>query len=420
MGMTMAEKVLAKASGRDGVKPGEIVTGNIDVVMGHDRSFYSGFKSMVECGYDKVWDPDKVVVAIDHGVPAPDVDYAERHVKMRRWVKEQGIKNFYDVGCGICHQIVVEKGHALPGKLIVGGDSHSTTYGAVGAAGTGIGNSQIAYVLAKGSLWFMVPETIRFVLTGTLPKSTSGKDVILKVAGLYSTEAAQYKSVEFGGPGMASLSISDRMTVSNMGVEIGAKFAFFEVDEKTIAYLKERTDQPIESFGPDADAQYEAAHEIDLSTLEPQVACPHNIDNVKSVTEVGDVSVQQAFLGSCTNGRTEDLEKAAAILKGKKVHPGTRLLVIAASHEIYTQIARSGALQVFLDAGALIQPCSCGPCAGSKMGVLGPGETAISTTNRNFKGRMGSREAFVYLASPETVAASALEGKITDPRKYVQ
>jgi len=420
MGMTMAEKVLARASGRPVVVPGEFVTANIDILMGHDRSFYSGYVEMVKCGYERVWDPEKIVVATDHSVPAADIAFADRHRKIREWVKQQGIKSFYDVGEGICHQVLPEKGHALPGSLIVGGDSHTTTYGALGAAGTGIGNSEVTYVMAKGSLWFMVPETIRFILKGTLPQGTSGKDIILNIAGRYTVEVAQYRSAEFAGPAAGALSIGQRMTISNMGVEIGAKFALFEADEKTIAYLKERTHQTVNPFGPDPDARYVQVYELDVSSLEPQIACPHNIDNVKPVSQIGDVPVQQAFLGSCTNGREEDLEQAAAILKGKKVHPGTRLLVIAASHEVYTHLAKSGVVQTLLEAGAMICPSSCGPCAGTKMGVIGPGETAISTTNRNFKGRMGSPEGFVYLASPATVAASAIEGKIADPRKYLR
>lgn len=419
MGMTMAEKVLARASGRPVVHPGEFVTAKIDVLMGHDRSFYTGFVDMVKCGYERVWDPDKIVVALDHSVPAADIGFADRHRKIRGWVKAQGIKNFYDVGVGICHQVLPEKGHALPGRLIVGGDSHTTTYGALGAAATGIGYGDVTYVMAKGTLWFMVPETIRFILKGTLPKVTSGKDIILNIAGRYTVEIAQYKSAEFTGPAAKALSIGQRMTISNMGVEIGAKFAFFEADEKTIAYLKERTSQPVEPFGPDADARYAEVYEIDVSSLEPQVACPHSIDNVKPVSQIGEVPVQQAFLGSCTNGRQEDLEQAAAILRGRKVHPGTRLLIIAASQEVYNQLAKSGAMQIFLEAGAMVCPSCCGPCAGTKMGVIGSGETAISTTNRNFKGRMGSPEGFVYLASPATVAASAVEGKIADPRKYL-
>jgi len=419
MGMTMAEKVLSRTSGKDSVIPGEFVTANIDLLMGTDRAFYKGYEIMVQSGYDKVWNPDKIVVVIDHGVPAPNVARAEVHRKLREYVRAQNIKNFYDVGVGICHQLLPEKGHVLPGSLIVGGDSHTTTYGALGSAATGIGASEVAYVLVKGSLWFMVPETIRFILKGTLPKGTSGKDIILNIAGKYTVEVAQYRAAEFSGPVAKALSIGQRMTISNMGVEIGAKFAFFEADEKTIAYLKERTYQPVKPFGPDLDAHYAEVHEIDVSSLEPQVACPHSIDNVKPISEIGDIPIHQAFLGSCTNGRQEDLEQAATILRGRKVHPGTRLLIIAASHEIYRQIAKSGAIQTFIEAGAMISPSGCGPCGGTNTGPIAAGETAISSTNRNYKGRMGSLDSYVYLASPQTVAASAVEGKIADPRKYL-
>ncbi len=420
MGMTMAEKVLSKASGKNLVYPGEFVTANIDLLMGHDRSFTSGYELMVKNGCNKVWNPDKIVAVIDHGVPAPNMTRAEVHRKMREYVRTQNIKNFYDVGVGICHQVLPEKGHVIPGRLIVGGDSHTTTYGALGAASTGIGLSEVAYVMAKGSLWFMVPETIRFILKGKMPRGTSAKDIILKLAGQYTVEVAQYRSVEFTGPVAKALSVAQRMTISSMGVEIGAKFAFFEADDKTIAYLKERTHDLVEPFGPDPDARYAEVYEIDVSSLEPQVACPHSIDNVKSVSEIGDIPVHQALLSSCTNARAEDLERAAAILKGRRVHPGTRLLVIPASLEIYKELVKSGAIETFLEAGALLAAAGCGPCGGTNTGPIASGETAISSTNRNFKGRMGSPDSFVDLASPETVAASAIEGKIADPRKYMK
>jgi 3-isopropylmalate/(R)-2-methylmalate dehydratase large subunit len=420
MGMTMAEKVLARASGRDRVHPGEFVAGNIDILMGHDLSFFTAYELMVQNGYKKVWDPNKIVVIIDHTVPAPNIRSAETHRKMREYVEAQGIKNFYDAGVGICHQVLPEKGHALPGRLIVGGDSHTTTYGALGVASCGIGHSEIAYVMVKGALWFRVPETIKFVLKGVMPQGVSSKDIILKIAGQYTAEVGQYKAVVFAGPAAKGLSVGQRMTISNMGVEIGAKFAFFEADEKTMAFLQGRTNQPVSPFGPDPDASYLEIYEMDISSLEPQVAFPHNVDNVKSISEVGEIPVQQAFIGSCTNARREDLARAAAILKGRKVHAGTRLLVIPASQEISIQMAQSGIIQTFLEAGAMMGPPGCGPCYGGHLGILAPGETAISSTNRNFKGRMGSPESFVYLASPETVAASAIEGKIADPRKYLK
>ena len=419
MGMTMAEKVLARVASRKTVKPDEYVTANIDVLMVVDMSFYLAYNLMIDNGCKKIWAPDKIVLVMDHQYPAQNVAQAEAHRKIREYVKDQGIKYFYDGGFGICHQVLPEKGHVMPGLLILGGDSHTTTYGAFGAASSGIGHTEIAYVMAKGSLWLRVPETIRFMLNGTLPEAVSAKDIILKIAGQYTAEVAQYKAVEFSGPGAKELSIGQRMTISNMGVEIGAKFAFFEADEKTYDFLKGRTTKQIDFFGPDPGAQYLASHEMNISSLEPQVACPHNVDNVKPISEIKDIAVQQAFIGSCTNARAEDLEQAAAILKGRRVHPETRLLVIPASREVYAHIAESGALKTLIEAGAMFLPPVCGPCGGLNNGVLAPGETAISSSNRNFKGRMGSPESFVYLASPETVAASAIEGKIADPRKYI-
>lgn len=415
----MAEKILARAAGKDLLRAGEFVTAGIDLIITNDMSFYDASELMEQIGLDRVWDPEKIVVVIDHRIPAPEVRYAEHHRKIRERVERYGIRHFYDVGEGICNQLLHERGHTLPGELIVGADSHTGTTGALGAAVCGIGVSEAVYVMAKGSLWFQVPETIRFALKGKLPDGVVSKDILLYIAGRYTAEVAQYKAIEFSGPLAVDLSIAQRLTMSNMGVELGAKFTFFEADEKTRTYLKARTDRPVECFGPDPDARYLETHEVDVSGLEPQVACPHNVDNVKPVAAVGEVPVQQAFIGSCTNAHTEDLERAAAILKGKRVHPGTRLLVIPASRRVYADILESGALKTFLSAGAVIGPPTCGPCMGCSTGVLAPGETAIASTNRNFKGRMGSPESFVYLASAETVAASAIAGKIADPRKYL-
>ncbi|MBI4082830.1 MAG: 3-isopropylmalate dehydratase large subunit [Candidatus Lambdaproteobacteria bacterium] len=419
MGMTMAEKILARASGRERVTPGEYVIARVDKIMGHDNSFLHAYEILQANGFTRVADPDRIVVVIDHRVPALNVKAADGHRKMRAWVKQLGIKSFYDVGMGICHTLMPEQGHALPGTLVVGGDSHTTTYGALGCASTGLGYSEIAYSMYKGENWFQVPETIRFEMKGRLGRGVTSKDLMLHIAGTFKAEVAQYKAVEFGGPVARDLSLSDRITMSNMGVEIGAKFAFFEADEKTLAYLRGRTDRPVRTFGPDPDARYLAVHEFDASALEPQVACPHFVDNVKPISAVGDVPVQQAFIGSCTNARVEDLQRAAAILKGRRVHSGTRLLLIPASQEVLAESVRNGVIQTFVEAGALISPPGCGPCGGGSTGILAPGETCISSTNRNFKGRMGSPESQLYLGSPETVAASAIAGRITDPRKYM-
>ncbi len=419
MAMTMAEKILARASGRDSVNAGEYVTATLDVMMGHDGSFVRAYELMRENGFDTIKDPHKVVVVMDHWAPAADVRVAEVHRDAREAARQQGIENFYDVGTGICHVLMPEKGHVLPGGLIIGGDSHTTTYGALGAASCGVGFSELAYAMVKSELWFRVPETVRFVLKGKLDKGVGAKDVLLRIAGEFGAEVAQYKAIEFSGPLAAEMEVESRMTMSNMGVELGAKFAFFEADEKTIAYLKGRTTEKAGAFGPDPGAEYAAVHEVDVTGMEPQVALPHDVENVKPISEIGEILVHQAFLGSCTNARTDDLERAAALLKGHSINPWTRLVVVPGSREIQNSLMRSGAMQVFMEAGAVVATPGCGACGGTHMGILAGGENAVTSTNRNFKGRMGSPDSFVHLASPETVVASAIEGKITDPRKYL-
>ncbi len=417
MGKTLAEKILARASKRDEVKPGQYVTANIDLAMNTDQ-LYLVYRILSEAGIKRIWDPERVVSLIDHYNPSPTVESAESSKKVREAVRSLGIKNFYDQRAGIAHQVLPEKGWILPGELIVATDSHTTTYGAFGAAGTGIGVSEMAYVLATGKLWFMVPETIKFYISGRLNHRVMSKDIILYIAGKYSTEVAQYKSVEFDGPVVKEMSLESRMTISNMAVEIGAKFGFFEPDEKVIQYLSNRTDKPFQILKPDKDAVYERIYEIDVSSLEPQIAFPFSVGNVRSISEVGEIKIDQAILGSCTNGRLEDLRVAAEILKGKRVNTNTRLLVIPASAEVYKEAISEGIISTFIDSGAIICNPSCGPCFGAHMGLLASGERCVASINRNFKGRMGSPEAEVYLASPATVVASAIEGKIVDPRKY--
>jgi homoaconitate hydratase family protein len=311
-----------------------------------------------------------------------------------------------------------EEGFVLPGNLILGTDSHTTTYGAFGAASAGIGVTEMNYVLATGELWMRVPPTIRFDLEGTAGPGLMSKDIVLHIAGSFGTEVAQYKAIEFSGHIAGRMSLAGRMTLSNMGVELGAKFAFFDADEKTIDYLKDRVSEPVAPFSPDPDASYEEIHVVDITSLEPQVSMPHNPGNAKSISEIGEIQVHQAFLGSCTNGRLEDLAVAAKILKGQQVNPKVRLLVTPASRKVLVEANRVGHIQALLEAGAHITPTGCGACPGGHMGLIGPGEVCISSTNRNFKGRMGSPESEVYLGSPATVAASAIEGRITDPRKY--
>ncbi|MDO8671658.1 MAG: 3-isopropylmalate dehydratase large subunit [Dehalococcoidia bacterium] len=416
MGMTMAEKVLARAAGRDTVKPGEYLTARVDQVMANE-SFYLCYRELLKAGIDRIKDPDRVVVVLDHYVPAPATANAKLHKAIREGVKKLGIQSWYDMKAGICHQVMGENGHVIPGELVLGCDSHSTTYGAFGAGGTGIGGSEMAYAMATGELWMKVPSTIKFVISGELPRWVMSKDILLHLAGKFTTEVAQYKSVEFTGPTAAAMSIASRMTMSNMGVEIGAKFAFFEADQKTLDYLNGRARRPAGLFKADADAVYEQVYEIDVSMLQPQVALPHDVGNVKPVSEVGDVKIDQAFLGSCTNARLEDLAVAAAILKGKKVHPETRLIVFPASWEIYLDALRSGILETLIVSGAIICNPGCGPCLGGHMGLLAEGERCIAASNRNFQGRMGSLDSEVYLASPATVAASAIAGRIADPRQ---
>jgi len=418
MGMTMAEKILARASGKDQVKAGQYVTAKVDRMMCHD-SFPICVIALKRIGINKFYDPDRVVVIIDHYFPAPTVAMAQAQSLSRQLAEEFGVKNHLGYA-GICHQVMCEEGFVLPGNLILGTDSHTTTYGALGAASAGIGVTEMNYVLATGELWMLVPETIRFDIQGSPGPGLMSKDIVLHIAGTFGTEVAQYKAIEFLGPVATRMSLASRMTLSNMGVELGAKFAFFEADEKTIGFLKGRVDEQVQPFGPDKDASYCAIHKVDITGLEPQVSLPHNPGNTKAVSEIEDIEVAQAFLGSCTNGRMEDLEVASKILKGHKVNPKTRLLVTPASHRILLEADKAGFIQILLEAGAHITPTGCGPCPGGHMGLIAAGEACISSTNRNFKGRMGSPEAEVYLGSPATVAASAIEGRIADPRNYWQ
>ncbi|MFO7965418.1 MAG: aconitase/3-isopropylmalate dehydratase large subunit family protein [Desulfobacterales bacterium] len=418
MHMTMAEKVLARAAGRSSAAAGQFVTVRPDRLMVHE-AFAACNWILKSAGVKKLHDPDRVVVILDHYFPAPTASMADVHVMIRRAVEEFGIEAYLGYE-GVCHQVMCESGNVMPGLLILGTDSHTTTYGALGAGGTGIGQTEMSYVMATGSLWMMVPPTIRFDLTGRPAFGVMSKDVILYIAGAYGTEAAQYRSVEFSGQAARSMSLSERMTMCNMGVEIGAKFAFFEADEMTAAYVRERTGYSAAPFGPDEGAVYEAVHSVDVGEIPPQVALPHNPGNVGPVVDAGNVSVDQAYLGSCTNGRIEDIAVAARILKGRNVHPKTRLLIAPASKDVMLAAVKLGYAEDLLTAGGHFLPAGCGACPGSHMGLLGKGESCISSTNRNFRGRMGSEDARVYLGSPATVAASAVTGRLTDPREFLQ
>lgn len=416
--MTMAETILARASGRDQVKPNEFVTARIDKVIVHEAMAAVAL-SLAEAGVKKIWDPDRVIVALDHYVPPHTTRAAAIHQLVRQTVEQFGIKHYYGDRGGVAHQVMVENGHVSPGDLILGADSHTCTYGALGAAACGIGMSEMAYVMSEGELWFQVPETIRVEISGTLHPAVGSKDVILKLAGDYSAEVAQYKSLEFTGSAVDDMSISSRLTMSNMAVELGAKFGLFFPDEKTDAYLDQagadQTNRPQFHW----DAPVARTITLDVSDLAPQVAKPHTVDNVSPVTELREVEIHQAVLGSCTNGRPEDFQAAAEILKGKQVHDRVRLLVVPASRKVYSQAIKDGSLSTLVEAGAIVLNPGCGPCFGGHSGLMNPFERCISSTNRNFKGRMGSDQAEIYLASPATVAASALTGRITDPRDYL-
>lgn len=414
MQKTMSEKILARASGNDDVEAGDIVIANIDVAMTHDLTGPLAVQSFNEIGAKKVWDPSKIVIPFDHQVPADSIDSANNHIIMRKFVKEQGIENFYDVNAGVCHQILPELGHVVPGEVIVGADSHTCTHGALGAFSTGIGSTDMAMVFSEGTLWFKVPETNRFEVTGELKENVYAKDVILNIIGQMGVDGSTYKACEFAGETVSNMSVSDRMVLTNMAIEMGGKTGLVEPDEKTIKYVESRSNKPYKVFKSDKDAPSMTTYEIDVSDLEPQVACPHHVDNVKPVSEV-DQEIDQVFLGSCTNGRLSDLRDAAKILKGKQIAKGTRMLVIPASKEVYSKALDEGLLKIFVDAGALVSAPCCGPCLGGHTGIIGPDEVSLSTSNRNFKGRQGSPDGKVYLSSAAVAAASALEGRIVVP-----
>jgi homoaconitate hydratase family protein len=417
--MNISEKILARASGKSTVHPGEIVDANVDVIMVHDLTGPLAIESFNKIGVSKVWDNKKVVIILDHQIPAESVKMAELHKMLRKFAKDQSIR-LYDVGeGGICHQVMPEKGYVTPGSLIVGADSHTCTYGAFGSFSTGIGSTEAAAVFATGKLWVKVPEAIKFEVNGKFPKYVTPKDLVLNIIGKIGVDGAIYKSVEFTGQTMHDMSIAGRMTICNMAVEMGAKNGIVAPDETTRKFLAPRVPDgkvEIEQWQSDADAKYEKTIAVDVSNMEPQVACPSSVDNVKPISQVGDVAINQAFIGSCTNGRLEDLQMAAEIMKSKKVKSGVRALVIPASQEVYAQALKAGLVDIFTEAGALFCGATCGPCLGGHIGIIASGEVCVGTSNRNFIGRMGSPQASVYLASPAVVAASALTGKLTDPR----
>ncbi len=418
MGQTFAQKILAQKAGLKEVEPGQIVTVQPDKLLTHDNTAAIA-KIFREIGVERVARPEINVIVLDHVVPAATEGHAKNHQQIRQFVKEQGIANFYDVGEGICHQVLPEKGHVLPGYLIVGSDSHTTTHGAFGAFAAGIGRTEAAAVMATGEIWLMVPHSFCINIEGQLSEGVYSKDVILYIIGDLGADGADYRAVEFTGSVIREMSVASRMVLCNMAAEMGAKIGVIGPDEKTRAWLKGRSDVDYQEVLADPDASYERVIEYDVSGLLPQLARPHTVDNVAPVAEVAGTRVDQALIGTCTNGRLEDLQVAAQILRGRRIAPTTRLLILPASREVLLAAIAEGVIADLVTAGALILNPGCGPCLGAHEGVMAPGEVTISTANRNFKGRMGCKEADIYLASPATVAASALAGEIVDPRELL-
>lgn len=414
MGKTISEGIFTRASGSE-VSPGDFVVADIDMAMAHDGTAPLAIRAFREMGGGEVWDPTKVVFVIDHVVPSSSEGMSSLQRTMREFAVEQKLENFY-YGEGVCHQLMPERGHVGPGKLVVGSDSHTCTYGALGAFATGIGSTEMAAVLLSGKLWFKVPETLKFNIEGDLQSGVSPKDVALHIIGEIGSDGATYKAIEYSGGTVREMSVEGRMTLCNMSVEMGAKAGIVQPDSKTIEYLKGRVSGKIEDVTSGDNAEYEKRFEFEVEDLEPQVSCPHSVDDVKSVSEVEGLDVDQAFLGTCTNGRLEDLEAAAQVMDGERVAPGTRMIVAPASRRIHMKALKRGLVSTFLEAGCVICNPGCGPCAGAHQGILSPGEICISSSNRNFKGRMGSKEAKIYLASPQTVAASAIAGEIRNPK----
>jgi len=418
MAMTMTQKILAAHAGLDQVEAGQLILVDLDRVLGNDITSPVAIREFEKIGATKVYDKDKVTMVMDHFAPNKDIKAAEQCKMCRNFCEQYEVTHFYDVGrMGIEHALLPEKGLVVPGDVVIGADSHTCTYGALGAFSTGVGSTDMACGMATGKAWFKVPAAIRFNLKGKLRPFVSGKDVILHIIGKIGVDGALYRSMEFAGEGVAALSIYDRLTISNMAIEAGAKNGIFPVDEQTLAYVAEHSDRKPVIYEADADVAYEETYDIDLSEIKSTVAFPHLPENTKTIDEVGEVKIDQVVIGSCTNGHYKDLAEAAEILKGKKIAPYVRAIIIPATQDIYLKAIENGLAKIFVEAGCVVSTPTCGPCLGGHMGILAAGERAVATTNRNFVGRMGHVTSEVYLASPAVAAASAIAGKIADPAK---
>ena len=417
MGMTMTQKILARHAGLDNVVPGQLIEAKVDMVLGNDITTPVAITEFEKAGFTQVFDKEKISIVLDHYTPCKDIKSAQLCMQARNFARKHEIVNFFDVGqMGVEHALLPEKGLCAPGEIIVGADSHTCTYGALGAFSTGIGSTDMAAAMATGLLWFKVPAAIKVTLKGKLQPHVSGKDVILHLIGTIGVDGALYQSLEFTGEGVSSLTMDDRFTIANMAIEAGGKNGIFPVDEKTMEYINGRVNRPCEAFEADPDAEYISEVIIDLDTLEPTVAMPHLPENTKVVSEVAGLHIDQVVIGSCTNGRIQDLRIAAAIMKGKKVASNVRCVVIPATQDIMLQAMNEGLIEIFIKAGAAVSTPTCGPCLGGHMGVMAQGERSVSTTNRNFVGRMGHTTSEIILASPAVAAASAVAGCIADPR----
>lgn len=416
MGMTMTQKILAAHAGLDEVKPGQLIMADLDLVLGNDVTTPVAINEFNKAGFDSIFSQDKITMVMDHFTPNKDIKAAAQCKQCRDFAREYGVKNYFDVGdMGIEHALLPEKGLVAPGDCVIGADSHTCTYGALGAFSTGVGSTDMCAGMAKGKDWFRVPSAIKFNITGKLPKWSAAKDVILHIIGMIGVDGALYKSMEFSGEGLKNLTMEDRLCMANMAIEAGAKNGIFAVDEVTLDYIKDKVTKEYKIFEADPDAEYDAVYDIDLSTIKPTVAFPHLPENARTFDEIDEVKIDQVVIGSCTNGRIEDIRAAAEILKGRHIAQDVRCIIIPATQKVYLTAMKEGLLEIFINAGCAVSTPTCGPCLGGHMGILAKGERAVATTNRNFVGRMGHPESEVYLASPYVAAASAVLGRIAQP-----